>query len=491
MRLSELLRDVQPLAVHGATDVEVGAVTCDSRSVRPGDVFVAIRGGQEEDRHRYVPAAVAAGAGVIVLEDEAEVGPAVRVTVANCRQALAALAARIHGYPGRQLELVGVTGTKGKTTTALLIQQVYEAAARPCGYLGTLGCITATEQVKQANTTPEASELQRLLRWLADRGQRAAVLEVSSHGLVLERVAGLEFRVAVFTNLGRDHLDFHGTAEAYFAAKARLFEALPSAAAAVINLDDPMAPALLGRTRAAVTTFGNRTEANVRAVAVRSSAEGTHLVLSTPSGALEVSTPLVGSFNVSNTLAAVAVGIAAGLPPAAVARGAGALSHVPGRFERVCAGQPFEVIVDYAHNPDSLQNVLTTARGLTSGRLICVFGCGGNRDRGKRPQMGRIAAELADVVVLTSDNPRHEEPRAIIDEIAAGVPAATSAAICEDRREAIALALAGAAAGDLVLIAGKGHETVQLMGDRVIPFDDRDVVRQILAVAPATGLGGC
>jgi UDP-N-acetylmuramoyl-L-alanyl-D-glutamate--2,6-diaminopimelate ligase len=491
MRLSELLRDVQPLAVHGATDIEVGAVTCDSRAVRPGDVFVAIRGGQEEDRHRYVPAAVAAGAGAIVVEDETEAGAAVRVRVASCRQALAALAARFYGHPGRQLELVGVTGTKGKTTTALLIRQVYEAAGRPCGYLGTLGCITSAEQVKQANTTPEASELQRLLRWLADSGQRAAVLEVSSHGLVLERVAGLQFRVAVFTNLGRDHLDFHGTTEAYFAAKARLFEQLTSDAAAVVNLDDPMAAALLGRTRAAVTTFGCQAPAHVRVASAQSSAQGTHLVLSTPSGTLAVATPLVGSFNVSNTLAAVAVGLAAGLPPAAVARGAGALSHVPGRFERVCAGQPFEVIVDYAHNPDSLQNVLTTARGLTTGRLICVFGCGGNRDRGKRPQMGRIAAELADVVVLTSDNPRHEEPRAIIDEIAAGVPAATTVAICPDRREAIASALAGAAAGDLVLIAGKGHETVQLLGDRAIPFDDRDVVRQILAGTSAAGPGGC
>ncbi|MFA6110649.1 MAG: UDP-N-acetylmuramoyl-L-alanyl-D-glutamate--2,6-diaminopimelate ligase [Candidatus Latescibacterota bacterium] len=490
MVLAELLRDLPVTAVTGSLEVEIGRIVCDSRVVESGDLFVAIRGGQEQDRHRFVPEAVARGARAVVVEEEVDTGAAVRVQVANCRRTLAELAARFHSHPAHRLELVGITGTKGKTTTALLVRQVFEAAGRPCGYLGTLGCVVGDELEKQANTTPEAPELHRLLRAMVAGGKRAAALEVSSHGLVLDRVAGLEFRVGLFTNLSRDHLDFHGTVEEYLAAKARLFEGLGSGAAAVINRDDQVAEALIARSRAPVMTYGHDPRAEVRIEGASRSAAGTCIELRTPAGPLSVTTPLIGGFNVYNATAAVAVGLAVGLNPEAIGRGIAAMGYVPGRFERISAGQEFEVIVDYAHTPDSLRNVLQTARDLTSGRLICVFGCGGNRDRGKRPQMGRLAAELADLVVLTSDNPRFEEPEAIIAEIAAGLPEGTAARVLPDRLEAIRFGLETATPGDLVLIAGKGHETVQILGDRTVPFDDREVARRLLAGASAASGGG-
>jgi len=482
MQLRHLLEDLPVTHVSGPVDVRIGKIECDSRRVAQGDLFIAIRGGQEQDRHRFVPDALARGAGAVVVEESVDCRGATRILVENCRQALAKLAARYYNYPSRELLTVGITGTNGKTTTSFLVRQVLEAAGQPCGYLGTLGCLVENELEKLDNTTPEAAELQRLLRAMVEAGKTAAVLEVSSHGLALERVAGIQFRVAIFTNLSRDHLDFHQTEENYFSAKARLFAELDGAAGgrAIVNIDDPAAPVLLERVEAPVLTYGRRPGAQVRLAEMVPTAVGMRLRVQAPAGEMKVDTRLTGAFNCYNVMAALAAGLALEIGPEAICRGIAVVDNVPGRFEQVVAGQDFQVIVDYAHTPAGLETVLRTARELTRNRLICVFGCGGDRDRGKRPAMGRIAGELAHRVYLTSDNPRSEPPERIIEEIAAGVNPAHRPRIFPDRRWAIREALAAAGPGDVVVIAGKGHESEQILADRVVPFDDRQVARQIL-----------
>jgi len=469
-------------------DPLISGIECDSRRLGPGGLFVAIRGGEEKDRHQFVADAVARGAAAVVVEEQVEAGPAAQVRVPSCRRALAVLAAHYYGNPGEQLRLVGITGTKGKTTTAFLVRQILEAAGWPCGYLGTLGCLVHDQVENSVNTTPEAADLHRLLRAMAEAGKRAAALEVTSHALALERVAGLRFDAGIFTNLSRDHLDFHQTWGKYLEAKASLFAQLKEGGVAVVNLDDPVAPQVLARIPGPAWTFGRAPQSRVALRRVEPSERGMRLELDTPLGVLMVDTPLTGDFNCHNVMAAVACGLALELAPEAVAQGVAALGSVPGRFERVVGGQSFEVIVDYAHSPASLEAVLHTARGLTRQRLICVFGCGGDRDRGKRPQMGRIAGELADLVYVTSDNPRTESPEAIIAQIAAGVEQPGKLQVRPDRRQAIGEALGAAGDGDVVVIAGKGHEPVQILADRTVPFDDRQVARQVLQeLAPRVG----
>ena len=482
MRLDQLLQVLPEARVCGPVDATIVKVESDSRRIGPGDLFVAIRGGQEQDRHRFVPDALARGARAVVVEEEVDCQQATRVVVKNCRQALAKLAAVYYNYPGHDLTLVGITGTKGKTTTALLMRQVLEAGGEGCGYLGTLGGIIGAELEALSNTTPEATELHRHLRSMVEAGKRAAVLEVSSHGLALERVAGLSFKVAIFTNLARDHLDFHQSQEDYLNAKARLFEDLDPeiGPTGIVNADDPVAPILRERSKAPVLTYGRTSQADVRLLSLESGTQGMRLRLHTPVGSLAVDTALTGGFNGYNAMAAVAGGLALGLDPKAICQGIAALERVPGRFERVLAGQDFQVIVDYAHTPESLEVVLRTARELTCRRLICLFGCGGDRDRGKRPLMGQIAEELADQVFLTSDNPRSEDPGTILAEIAAGMTRQHDTRVYVDRHQAIGAALEEAGSGDAVVIAGKGHETVQILADRVVPFDDREVARQAL-----------
>jgi UDP-N-acetylmuramoyl-L-alanyl-D-glutamate--2,6-diaminopimelate ligase len=346
--------------------------------------------------------------------------------------------------------------------------------------MGTLGFALGGTLQKMDNTTPESIHLQRCLRAMVDGGQRAAVLEVSSHGLVLQRVSGISFAAAVFTNLTRDHLDFHGSEEAYFAAKAQLFEALGEDAVAVLNADDPMSSELERRTRAAVLTYGRDRAAQVHLSEVTTDREGMRLQVEVPNGHLEVRTVLTGDFNCYNVLAALATGLALGLDAEAICAGIASADSVPGRFERIVAGQEFEVIVDYAHTPDALARVLRSARDLTEGRLICLFGCGGDRDRGKRPEMGRVASELADLVWVTSDNPRSEEPGGILDEIVVGMGPQVVVEREVDRGQAIESALRAACPGDVVLVAGKGHEAEQILANRTITFDDRVVVRAVL-----------
>jgi len=488
MPVSELLAALPVKTVVGAPPFSVASITDDSRRVEPGACFVAMSG-LRQDARRFVPEAVRRGATLIVTEGAPLPDVAVaQILVPSARRALARLAGFWYEHPSRALSLVGVTGTNGKTTTSYLVDALLRSRGAPTGIIGTIQYVLGAEVLPAHQTTPEALDIQAMLATMRERGVRGVAMEVSSHALALHRADGLEFDVAVFTNLTQDHLDFHGTFDSYRAAKRRLFELLAAGRkprrTAVVNADDPSGAAMVAGLDVPVLTFGLGQGARVRPAEWRSSLDGIRLSADTPGGRLTLTSPLVGEHNVMNLLAAVATGLALGLPPETIARALGEVVAVPGRFERVDVGQPFLVVVDYAHTPDALERVLATARRLTPGRLAVVFGCGGDRDRGKRPIMGEIAARLADRVWVTSDNPRSEPPRAIIDEILVGarrVSGAGAQVSAEpDRRAAIHAALRWAARGDTVVIAGKGHETYQLVGSEVLPFDDRDVARRIL-----------
>ena len=477
----------------GRSAVTVTSVAHDSRAVSTGTVFVAIRG-QRTDGAKFAADAATRGAAAIVAESAAPPGisvPWLRTT--DARLALAELASIFYGRPSESLTVVGVTGTNGKTTTTYLLASVFDAAGMPCGRIGTVTFRIgsgAGDERDASHTTPEASEMQRLLREMVDRGNQACAIEVSSHALVLHRVANMRFAAGIFTNLTRDHLDFHGDMAQYFAAKRRLFEMLPAGAPAIVNVDDPRGVELAGSLRR-VMTFGIDRPADVRATALQSSLEGLAFRVESPRGSIDMRSPLVGRPNVYNILGAVATAIALDLPTRAIEEGIARLERVPGRFQVVSAStDDVRVVVDYAHTDDALKNLLEMARPLASGRLITVFGCGGDRDRTKRPLMGAVAGRLSDFVVLTSDNPRSEDPDRIIEEIKLGLSPApepggpkrhmTPFITTADRRQAIDQAIRSAKAGDLVIIAGKGHEKYQIIGDRTLPFDDVEVARAAL-----------
>jgi UDP-N-acetylmuramoyl-L-alanyl-D-glutamate--2,6-diaminopimelate ligase len=458
-----LLEEVEVLRLRGdPAATEITSVTQSSTAVSPGALFCCVRG-EHADGHDFAGRAVASGATALLVERELalEVPQAV---VRDTRASVGPLAAAFFGHPSRRLATVGVTGTNGKTTTTHLVKAVLEAAGRPTGIIGTLS---------GARTTPEATELQSKLAAMAGAGCVAAAVEVSSHALVQRRVDGTHFAVAVFTNLTPEHLDFHQTMEDYFAAKASLFEP-DRADVAVINEDDAWGRRLLDSVAIPAHAF--------------SLADVEDLVLGATSSTFRweghaVELRMGGRFNVANAVAAATVGRVINMDPTAIARGLSAAPAVPGRFEVVDAGQPFLAVVDFAHTPASLENALAAARQAVApagGKVICVFGCGGERDRAKRPLMGRVATDLADVAVLTSDNPRHENPNRIVDEVMAGVGRADVLTVEPDRSKAIARAIEAARPGDVVLIAGKGHETTQLVGDDVLPFDDREVTRRLL-----------
>ena len=465
----------------------VSAIAYDSRRVTPGAVFVALRG-LKADGVAFAAQARARGAVAIVAETPRPEGDSgAWIQAADARLALALLADRFHGQPSRRMPVVGVTGTNGKTTTAYLLAAILDAAGLTAGVMGTVSYRVGREEREAARTTPEAPDVQQLLAEMLAAGCRSAVMEVSSHALALRRVDGMRFAAAIFTNLTRDHLDFHADMEAYFAAKRRLFEMLEPDAPGVINVDDPRAPALVAACGRSLT-YGIAAAADVTPGPLTLALDGLALDIRTPKGSLSVRSKLVGRPNVYNILAATAAAVALDVPLEAVAAGVHALPGVPGRFEVVSSpADDVTVVVDYAHTDDALRNLLETARPLAPKRLVTVFGCGGDRDRTKRPLMGMVAARLSDVVVITSDNPRSEDPARIIEEIRRGItPGATSGRRAEvmavvDRAEAIERAVLMAGAADLVLIAGKGHEKYQQIGDRVLPFDDVEVARQALA----------
>jgi UDP-N-acetylmuramoyl-L-alanyl-D-glutamate--2,6-diaminopimelate ligase len=480
--------DMRQLSQWGtALDVSCRGVTHDSRTVRPGWIFVGLRG-QKADGAEFAPQAIAAGAAAVVSERAAAPGsPVPWIVVKDARLTLAWLAAEFFQHPSRQMRVVGITGTNGKTTTSYIVSAIFEAAGVRCGLMGTVKYRIGDREIAAARTTPEAPELQAMLREMVDSGSGACAMEVSSHALSLRRADGIHFAAGVFTNLTRDHLDFHADMEGYFAAKRRLFELLPPEAPAVVNLDDPRGSAVAEAAARTVTYAVNRA-ADVTPGPLSFSLGGLQFEVRTPQGSLNVRSSLVGRPNVYNILAAVSTTTALGVPLDAVERGIADLEGVPGRFERVSSSDDdISVIVDYAHTDDALRNLLEMARPLAARRLITVFGAGGDRDRTKRPLMGMVAARLSDVVVITSDNPRSEDPRRIIDEINLGAQPETRqrdvhVVTVVDRRDAIYKAVADASAGDLVLIAGKGHEKYQEIGGRTLPFDDVAVVREALGI---------
>jgi UDP-N-acetylmuramoyl-L-alanyl-D-glutamate--2,6-diaminopimelate ligase len=469
-----------------AQDAVVSAVTYDSRRAVPGSVFVALRG-LKTDGAVFAAQAAARGASLIVGEPPRPGGVDTPwLGVSDARLALALLADAFYAHPSRRMQVIGVTGTNGKTTTAYLLASMLDAAGLKAGLLGTVTYRLGAEEREASRTTPEAPDVQQLLDEMIRQGCKSAVMEVSSHALALKRVDGMRFAAGIFTNLTRDHLDFHADMETYFQAKRRLFELLPDDAPGIINLDDPRGPGLVEVPRH-VVTFAMGRPADVTPGPLEFTLGGLSFDVRTPRGAVSVESRLVGRPNVSNILAASATAVAIGLPLDAIAEGVKALPGVPGRFEVVSApDDEVTVVVDYAHTDDALRNLLETARPLAPKRLVTVFGCGGDRDATKRPLMGMVAARLSDVVVITSDNPRSEEPQRIIEEIKRGIPAgvqggrAPEVQAIVDRREAIERAVEQADSGDVVLIAGKGHEKYQQIGDRVLPFDDGEIARQAL-----------
>jgi UDP-N-acetylmuramoyl-L-alanyl-D-glutamate--2,6-diaminopimelate ligase len=461
MDLERLITALGPPEVRGGAPLDVTDLAYDARSVTPGALFFCVPG-ERADGHDFAADAVERGAEALVVERPLDLAVP-QLIVPSARGAMAVAADEFFERPTEELVVAGVTGTNGKTTTAFLIHSIFEAAGMRPGLIGTIESRVGGQVQPAVRTTPEAIDLQRLFRRMLDAGDRSVVLEATSHGSVLGRLDRVRFDALAFTNLTQDHLDFHPSMEQYFDAKRRLFTEHEPAPAAAINVDDDwgrkLAEELRRLERAPLLTYGLSDDADVREHPFRTS--------------------LVGRFNTENILAAWAVAQLVGVPDAAVAEGVERVPGVPGRFESVDEGQPFRVIVDYSHTPDSLENVLRAARELTQHRVICVFGCGGDRDRGKRPVMGRIASELADVPIVTSDNPRSEEPQAIIAEILTGVTGEVE--VEPDRRAAIEQAIGIAGAGDVVVIAGKGHEQGQeFAGGKKIPFDDREVAREAL-----------
>ena len=477
LNLSDLLADVTAQGPAGLATVVTG-IAYRSDRVRPGDVFFCVPG-LVRDGHDFAADAVARGARVVVGTREIEGLPVPQVVVPDARIALALASARLFGEPSKGLRVVGVTGTNGKTTTTYLLDSILRCAGHKTGVIGTVGTRIGETGQAAARTTPESLDLQELLRRMLDAGVDVVSMEVSSHAIDLHRVDGVRFDVAAFTNLSQDHLDYHPSLEEYFAVKSRLLESVPPQAR-VIDVDGPAGLELAERI-GALWTVGRSARAAVRAENVVMGPSSTGFDLRTATGAAQVALPLVGEFNVDNALVAAGCALALGVDVSHVVRGLAEAPQVPGRLERVDAGQPFGVLVDYAHTPDGVRKALAAVRGLAAGRVMIVFGCGGDRDHGKRALMGRAAGELADGVVVTSDNPRTEDPDAIIAQIVDGMGGtAAERRVERDRRAAIALALGLAAEGDLVLIAGKGHEDYQVLGDTTVPFDDREVAREEL-----------
>ncbi|TJY43377.1 UDP-N-acetylmuramoyl-L-alanyl-D-glutamate--2,6-diaminopimelate ligase [Cohnella pontilimi] len=490
MNLHELSQQLLMFRIAGDGSVGISDLETDSRKVKPGHLFVCLPG-HTVDGHDFAEQAAAQGAAALLVSRELPVALP-QLVVPDTRLALAKLADFFYGRPSHKLRPVGVTGTNGKTTTTYLIEKIWTDAGVPAGVIGTIETRFAGRTLPMSGTTPDVLELQRIFRDMAESGTERCVMEVSSHALEQGRVKGTRFRTAVFTNLTQDHLDYHGTMEAYQAAKGLFFSRLGNDYAdrpedrtyAVLNADDKASEAFAKLTAAEVVTYGIDNEAHLRAGDVSISARGTQFTLTTLQGVRQVRLRMVGKFNVYNALAALAAAWCEGIPLDSAIASLEAVPGVPGRAESVDEGQDFAVVVDYAHTPDGLENILRTVRELATGQVICVFGCGGDRDRTKRPKMGKIAAELADTVIITSDNPRTEDPLRILDDIEAGLKEAGVGQdryrLLPDRRKAIEMAVESANPGDVVLIAGKGHETYQIIGGVTHDFDDRLVARAAL-----------
>jgi UDP-N-acetylmuramoyl-L-alanyl-D-glutamate--2,6-diaminopimelate ligase len=504
-KLSQLIADLSPRQVSGDVQVTVSGICYDSRKVRPGDLFVALPGGRY-DGHAFMEAAVSGGAAAVLAQRLPGKDLDVPVVlVDDTRRAMAVVAAVLYDHPASDLCLVGITGTNGKTTTSLLVEAILKAAGHRVGVIGTLGVRWGDEAETSTMTTPESADLQKILYRMRRDGITHVVMEVSSHALALHRVDAMAFDAAVFTNLSQDHLDFHGSMEEYFRAKRRLFvEYLKKSAgprAVVVNGDDPYGRRLHEELSSATVYACDAPEASVRPRRLHQGPDGIRAELETPKGTLSIRSALIGRLNLYNILAAVGAGCALDVPSEAVQEGIRSVAGVDGRLQRIATPYGFDVVVDYAHTPDAMEKALECLRELTRGRLWVVFGCGGDRDRTKRPLMGQVAGRLGDRVVVTSDNPRTEPPEAIVREILPGVEStgkklfaldgpslpSTGYAVEVDRRRAITAAVLAAEPGDVVFVGGKGHETYQILGTKVVPFDDREVVREALQARAADG----
>ncbi len=479
MLLTQLSHDIGRMV---GPDAEVLDVEHDSRDCRPGDLYCAVVG-RVHDGHTFIPEALRRGAVAVCVSDPGAVPPGVPcLVVDDTRRALGPLSARIHGDPTRRLRVFGVTGTNGKTTTTYLLRHILRHAGRSVDLVGTVERTIGGVPSHSKRTTPEATDLQRWFEQMLQAGTQDVAMEVSSHALDLGRVIGVRFAGAVFTNLTQDHLDYHGTLERYLDAKLMLFDALEPEAFGIVNADDPAAEHFVRRTRANVLRFSVRDAADIYAKDIELGPRGTRFLLCVHGEEVPVSLPIAGIFNVQNAVAATAVAYAAGVGTEEIGEALTSAQPPPGRFQRIDRGQPFEVVVDYAHTPDGIEKLLHAARDISRGRVLIVFGCGGDRDRGKRPLMGALAAQLADKVFLTSDNPRSESPERIIDAIVEGIQGTGRKNYTRivDRTEAIRAAVAEARAGDILVIAGKGHEDYQLVGGQVFHFDDREEARKAL-----------
>lgn len=483
MKLHTLMSCLHDFSVMPAENPEIESIEMDSRQVSTGSLFVCI-GGFTVDGHDFAKQAAAAGAAAIIAERPLEVDVPV-VLVKDSARALAALADFFYGQPTQHLHLIGITGTNGKTTTSHIVNEILREHGRMTGLIGTINIKIGDETFDVKNTTPDALTLQKTFRRMLDKGVTAAVMEVSSHALHLGRVHGCEYDVAVFTNLTQDHLDYHKTMDEYKRAKGLLFAQLGNSYQhdrvkyAVLNNDDEASKDYIMSTQATVITYGIDIKSDISATDMEMTGAGTSFMLVTPFDSVKVTMKLAGRFNVYNVLAATAACLVSGVPLETIVRVIERTQGVSGRFELVDAGQDFAVIVDYSHTPDSLENALQTIRQFATGKVYCVVGCGGDRDRTKRPEMARIAVQYADYPIFTSDNPRTEDPLAILDEMATGVTG-KQYEILPDRKEAITRAVSAAQQGDVVLIAGKGHETYQIIGTTVIDFDDRLVAKEAM-----------
>lgn len=506
MNFKDLLETVDILnaddVLAGAADVKIEGVYCRAQDVAPGGLFIAVKG-FAADGHDFINEAVARGAVAVVCEKPVTAGAAM-VVVADSRKAMARIAANFYQHPSRQMTLIGITGTNGKTTTSYLVENILRAAGLSCGVIGTINYRYAGQVFDNPVTTPESLDLQRIMARMRAQGVTHVVMEVSSHALDLHRVQDCYFDIGVFTNFTQDHLDYHRTMEAYWQCKRKLFaDLLPASrdakqVRAVINTEDPRGRELADAMALPYLTTGRRSGNSVQSLRANFDLNGIAAAIKTPSGSLEIRSPLMGRHNLENILNAAAVGISLDLPLETVKTGIETLENVPGRLERVLDPAGRFVYVDYAHKPDALENVLLALRALTADRIICIFGCGGDRDRLKRPLMGAIAARLSDLTIVTSDNPRTEQPQAIIEEIVAGVKPVCSHiysashlqhngfdrkgyVVEPDRRKAIALGVTASAPGDTLLIAGKGHEPYQIIGKEKFDFDDRVEVARALS----------
>jgi UDP-N-acetylmuramoyl-L-alanyl-D-glutamate--2,6-diaminopimelate ligase len=480
-------------------DIEIHGIQYDSRKVEKGDLFVAMKGAVT-DGHNFITAAVSNGAAAVVLENDAAYPDSyfmhegvVKLVVTNSRRALALISANYLGHPASKLRLIGVTGTNGKTTTTYLIKRLLESSSPTLkgkvGLIGTIEYMIGAEKFPATHTTPESLELHKLFAAMVERHCTHVVMEVSSHSIHQDRVYGIDFAAAVFTNLTQDHLDYHGTMANYFAAKKILFDGLRPTSRAITNADDASGPEIVKGTRASVLTYGAVASADVSAKDISLSMSGTTFAVHYRDQIIAMHSPLVGRFNVSNILAACSVGFALEVSPKAMELSVSSMTPVPGRFEKILSPRGWFAIIDYAHSPDALEKCLRTIREVLpserSHRIITVFGAGGDRDKTKRPIMGKVVDALSDVVIVTSDNPRTEEPKAIIDNVLAGIRRTENLFVEPDRRQAIAIALSLANAGDVVLIAGKGHEEYQIIGAVKHHFSDREVVQDIIAAQKA------